>query len=116
MSAASGLKYPSYEEFLASFRLEVPANYNFALDFFDKTARERPDELALVHVDDAGVRRDYTYADLSRASSKLASALRGQGFGKGDRVMIILYRRVEFWISMLALHKLGVLAVPRPRS
>lgn len=28
--------------------------------------------------------------------------------------MVILYRKVEFWITMLALHKLGAVAVPSP--
>ena len=28
--------------------------------------------------------------------------------------MLILYRRVEFWVAMLALHRIGAVPVPSP--
>ena len=34
------------------------------------------------------------------------------GIGRGDMVMLILKRRYEFWIAMLALHKIGAVAIP----
>ncbi|WP_027186050.1 AMP-binding protein [Desulfovibrio inopinatus] len=106
--------FGSYEEFLAKFRLEVPENYNFAYDVIDENARQDPTRLAMIHIDDAGTRRDYTFADLATQSSRLANALTEAGIGKGDKVMLILLRRVEFWVSMLALSKIGALAVPSP--
>ncbi|NCD26562.1 MAG: acyl-CoA synthetase [Deltaproteobacteria bacterium] len=108
------LRPASYEEFQAAFALNIPANYNFAFDMVDATAATEPDRLAMVHVDDAGVRREYTFAYFSEESSRLANALRALGLGRGDKVMIILHRRVEFWTTMLALHKLGALGVPSP--
>ncbi|WP_456325459.1 AMP-binding protein [Desulfonauticus submarinus] len=107
-------KFSSYEEFRSGFKLEIPENFNFAFDVMDKLAKEKPDEIAMIHVDDAKVRREYSYAYFARESSKLANALAKQGLKKGDRVMIVLYRRVEFWTTMLALHKLGAVAVPSP--
>ncbi|MBR6215110.1 MAG: AMP-binding protein, partial [Spirochaetaceae bacterium] len=34
------------------------------------------------------------------------------GIKRGDMVMLILQRRYEFWISMMALHKIGAVAIP----
>lgn len=103
-----------YRDFLAEFKNEVPANYNFAYDFLDARAAEDPDRLAMVHVDDAGNRRELSFGFFQRESMKLASALAAQGVKKGDRVMLILYRRLEYWTSMLALCRLGALPIPSP--
>ncbi|GAB6113480.1 AMP-binding protein [Desulfomicrobium salsuginis] len=108
------LRPTSYEEFQASFALDIPAKYNFAFDMVDVAAAQDPDRLAMVHVDDADVRREYTFGYFSEQSSRLAGALKSLGIGRGDKVMIILHRRVEFWTVMLALHKLGALGVPSP--
>jgi acetyl-CoA synthetase len=108
------LRPTSYEDFQASFFLHVPEKYNFAFDMVDATAAREPDRLAMVHVDDSDVRREYTFGYFSEQSSRLACALKDLGIGRGDKVMIILHRRVEFWTTMLALHKLGALGVPSP--
>ena len=104
----------SYEEFLRDFNVEVPENYNFAYDVMDRLAAEKPTEPAMVHVEDDGTAHTYDFAFFKDASDRLAASLLQQGLVKGDRVMLILYRRVEFWIAMIALHKIGVVAVPSP--
>ncbi|WP_035040110.1 AMP-binding protein [Desulfovibrio sp. X2] len=104
----------SYEEFREQFRLPVPDDYNFATDFLDEMARIEPEKLAMVHVDDAGNRREFDFGFFADESRRLASALAAKGLAKGDRVMLILYRRVEWWVAMLALHRLGAVAVPSP--
>jgi acetyl-CoA synthetase len=106
--------YHSHEDFLTNFRLEIPDNYNFAFDFLDVHAEREPDRPAMIHVDDAGNRRDFSLGFFRTESGKLANALKKLGLKKGDRVMLILHRRVEFWVAMLALHKLGAVAVPSP--
>jgi acetyl-CoA synthetase len=108
------LRPKSYEEFLQTFRMDVPENYNFAFDLVDRIAHEEPGRPAMVHVDPEGNRREFDFAWFSAASSRLANALTAQGIGKGDRVMLILYRRMEFWVAMLALHKIGALPIPSP--
>jgi acetyl-CoA synthetase len=105
------LRPKTYEEFLEKFRLTVPATYNFAYDFLDKADPKAP---AMVHVDNDGNRRELDFAWFQERSSRLADSLQARGIGKGDRVMLILYRRLEFWESMLALHKLGALPIPSP--
>jgi acetyl-CoA synthetase len=108
------LRPASYEEFQEQFKVEVPEGYNFAFDFVDKIAAEDPTRPALVHVDTHGARRDLDYAWLSERSNRLATALKAKGIGKGDRVMLILFRRAEYWETMLALHKIGALPIPSP--
>lgn len=87
-------------------------NFNFAYDVMDRRAKETPDERALVHKTAEGKRTVFTYADIKRLSDKTAVMLRGLGVAKGDAVLLLLKRRYEFWISILALHKLGAVAVP----
>ncbi len=107
-------KFTDYEDFQKRFQISVPDNFNFAFDVMDQRAHTDPENLAMIHIDDDGQRKEYSTGFFSRESSRLANALRKQGISSGDRVMIILYRRVEFWVSMLALHKLGAVAVPSP--
>ena len=54
----------------------------------------------------------YTFKDLSLASQRTANFLVEQGIKKGDRVMLILRRRYEFWFFLLALHRIGAIAIP----
>lgn len=104
----------SYEEFCSKFTLEVPENYNFAFDVLDKMAEETPDKLCLRHVTDDFTVRDQTFREVADASSRAAAALAAKGVKKGDRVMMILYRRLEWWHVLLGLHKLGAVAIPAP--
>ncbi|MFP4517313.1 MAG: AMP-binding protein, partial [Desulfovibrionales bacterium] len=108
------LKPTSYEEFVKKYQLDVPGNYNFAFDFLDEAAQRLPERPAMIHIGPDGTRRDYDLGFFSRESSRLAHGLSAVGIGKGDRVMLILYRRVEFWLAMLALHRIGAVPVPSP--
>ncbi len=108
------LKPTSYENFLEVFNVAPIENFNFAYDVIDAMAEKQPDMAAIVHVGPDNVRREYPMKWLQEASCKLANALKAEGIGKGDRVMLILYRRVEFWVAMLALHRMGAVAVPSP--
>ncbi|SBV92538.1 Acyl-coenzyme A synthetase ACSM3, mitochondrial [uncultured delta proteobacterium] len=104
----------SYEEFCQKFTLEVPENYNFAFDVLDAMAEETPDKLCIRHVSDDFSVRDQSFREVADASSQVAAALAAKGIGKGDRVMLILYRRLEWWHVLLGLHKLGAVAIPAP--
>jgi acetyl-CoA synthetase len=110
----SSMHPSSYEELMRTWHVDVPPRYNFAFDFVDTVAATDPQRLAMIHVDDAGVRREYTMGYFAEQSSRMANALAGMGIGRGDTVMVIVHRRVEFWVLMLALHKLGALGVPSP--
>lgn len=87
-------------------------NFNFAYDVVDKYAKEDPEKLALIHKSTKGEVSRFSFADLKKLSDKAANMLLKLGVGKGDSVMLLLKRRYEFWISILALHKLGAVAIP----
>lgn len=86
--------------------------YNFAFDTVDELARVYPDKLAMLHVDKNHAERRFTFADLKRASNQTANYFKSLGIKKGDRVMLVLKRHYQFWFSILALHKLGAVAIP----
>lgn len=102
----------NYEDFHKNFRLKKPAGFNFAYDVMDRLGRETPEARALVWCNQAGEEAFFSYGDIKRLSDRAAAALYGQGVRKGDRVLLILKRHHEFWPCVLALHKLGAVAVP----
>jgi acetyl-CoA synthetase len=105
-------EFKSYEDFYEHFSLSIPGNFNFAYDVVDELAVERGDDRALVWCDELGAEAEFTYRDMKRLSDKAANVLRDAGIGKGDPVMLILKRRHEYWPVLLALHKLGAVAIP----
>lgn len=97
---------------LTSFSLKYNDNYNFAYDVMDELARLEPERCALLWVGENGEERRYNFAQLKTMSDKTANMLRAKGVKKGDMVMLVLKRHIEFWFTILALHKLGAVAVP----
>ena len=97
---------------LTRFSIHHPDNFNFAYDVMDVLAAEEPDSEALVWCNVAGEERRFTYGELGELSNRTANALRRAGVNKGDRVMLMLKRHHEYWTTILALHKLGAVAVP----
>ncbi len=86
--------------------------FNFAFDVIDKMGREQPDKLAMLHIDIDKNERRFTFGELKRASSQTANYFKSLGIKKGDKVMLILKRHYQFWFAMLALHKIGAIAIP----
>jgi len=111
-SFLSRVEYSSYNDFIQNFQIQVPPSFNFAYDVVDAYAATEPDRVALVWCDDHGGEATYSFAQLKEASDRVANYFRGLGIGKGDPVMLILKRRYEFWFCLLALHKLGAIAIP----
>ncbi len=87
-------------------------NFNFAYDVVDKLAKKCPDKVAMLHISREGKERRFTFYDMSRYSSKVANYLKFLGIQKGDRVMLVLKRHYQFWFAILALHKIGAVAIP----
>jgi acetyl-CoA synthetase len=104
--------FDSYEDFFAHFSPTIPGNFNFAYDVVDRLAAERPGDRALVWCDEQGAEAVFTFADIKSRSDRAANVFRAAGIGKGDPVMLILKRRHEYWPALLALHKLGAVAIP----
>ena len=105
-------EYSSYEDLYENFKLNIPEDFNFAYDVVDEYAKTEPKREALVWCDDNDESHIFTFKDLSIASQRTANFLVEKGIKKGDRVMLILRRRYEFWFFLLALHRIGAIAAP----
>jgi acetyl-CoA synthetase len=104
--------FTSVEDYKKNLHFIVPENFNFSYDVMDVWAAEEPDKLALLWVNEEGEERRATFKDLKEQTDQAASYFQTLGIGHGDMVMLILKRRYEWWISMLALHKIGAVAIP----
>lgn len=105
-------EFSSYEDFMQNFKINVPEDFNFGYDIIDRYAKEMPEKEAILWVNDHGEQKHVTYRAFKNISDQCAAFLQGIGIKKGDRVMLILKRRVEWWYTMVALHKLGAVAIP----
>ena len=86
--------------------------FNFGFDIVDGIADKYPDKLAMLHIDKNKTERRFTFKDIKRASNQCANYFASLGIKKGDKVMLVLKRHYQFWFSMIALHKLGAVAIP----
>ena len=105
-------EFKSQADFEQNFKIKVPENFNFGYDVLDAWAAEAPDKVAMCWTNDHGKHIDFTYADLKDKTDRTASYFQSLGIGKGDKVLLILKRRYEFWYSIIALHKLGAVVIP----
>ena len=104
--------FTSVEDYNKNLEFIIPEHFNFAYDVMDEWAKEEPERLALLWTNDQGEEIRATFAQLKEQSDQAASYLQSLGIGKGDPVMLILKRRYEWWIVMLALCKIGAIVIP----
>ncbi len=97
---------------LTDLAFENEDAFNFAFDVVDAVAARDPDRLAMIHLDKDKNEHRFTFGDVKRASSQCANYFKSLGIKKGDRVMLVLRRQYQFWFAILALHKLGAIAIP----
>lgn len=105
-------EFTSMEDFRKNLHINVPENFNFAYDVMDVWAETHPDKLALLWTNYKGECRRFTFKDIKEQSDRMASYFQTLGIGKGDMVMLMLKRRYEFWLAMMALSKIGAVAIP----
>ena len=105
-------QFTSVEDYNKNLEFIIPENFNFAYDVMDAWAEEKPDGLALLWTNDQGEEIRTTFAELKEQSNQAASYLMSLGIGKNDPVMLILKRRYEWWVIMLALCKIGAIVIP----
>ena len=87
-------------------------HFNFAFDIVDEIAKSKPEKLAMLHISKVGKERRITFGDMMKYSNQTANYLSYLGIKRGDRVMLIVKRHYQFWFLILALHKIGAIAVP----
>ncbi len=104
--------FRDYADFMENFKVNVPEDFNFAYDVVDAYAEQNPEKECLLWTNDRKDVRHVNYGELKRLSDSVASYFLTLGLERGDCVMLILKRRIEWWITMVALHKIGVVAIP----
>ncbi|MGJ9413290.1 class I adenylate-forming enzyme family protein [Aeromicrobium sp. CF4.19] len=84
-------------------------------DVLSRTARERPDAVALVEHRDA--RRELTWSELDEAVDAVARGLTGRGLRAGHRVALVMVNRIDLAIAYFGVLRGGMVAVPvNPRA
>uniref|UniRef100_A0AB33J6F2 AMP-binding protein n=2 Tax=unclassified Prevotella TaxID=2638335 RepID=A0AB33J6F2_9BACT len=104
--------FTSEEDYARHLQFIIPENFNFAYDVMDVWAEERPDKLALLWTSERGEEIRFTFKDLKEQTDQTAAYFQSLGIGRGDMVMLMLKRHYQWWLSVLALHKLGAVAIP----
>ena len=95
-----------------SIKFNNTEKFNFAFDLVDALADRDPEKLAMLHVSNNMTERRFTFSDMKKESARTANYFKSLGIKKGDRVMLVLKRHYQFWFAMLALNKLGAIAIP----
>lgn len=111
------LNYPTYAEAKENFtykeRWEVfergPDRLNIAYECVDRHPKEKM-AIRLQFAD--GRRETYTFEELSRLTAQFAHFLESRGINKGDRVAVILFPSLEFYVSFFGTLKRGAVVVP----
>lgn len=98
--AVEGFRWPELDEF------------NFALEWFDVVAGDDPDRPAVQIVSADLSLASWSYGELSARSDQVANWLRSLGITRGDHLIVMLNNTIELWEVMLAITKIGAVAVP----
>ena len=106
------LDFESDADFRENYKVTAPEKFNYGFDVVDVLAEKDPDKTALVWCNDKGEERFFTFKEISELSAKAANAFAKLGVKRGDKVLLILKRRYQFWYSIVGLHKLGATAIP----
>lgn len=104
--------FTSEEDFRDNLHFIVPETFNFAYDVMDEWAKGAPDKLALLWTSERGEELRATYAEFKEQTDQAAAYFLSLGIGRGDKVMLILKRHYQWWVSMMALCKIGAVAIP----
>ncbi len=102
----------NYEQTYSSFIWERPERYNFARDVIDHWAEQDADKLAILWVDNEGNEARRSFAEIASASRKLCNVLKGAGVQRGDVIIVMLGRQLEWWEVFTASLRMGAVISP----
>ena len=104
--------FTSEEDYARHLHFKIPENFNFAYDVMDAWATEEPDKVALLWASERGEEVSTTYREFKEQTDQTAAYFMQLGIKHGDKVMLILKRHYQWWLSMMALCKIGAIAIP----
>jgi acyl-coenzyme A synthetase/AMP-(fatty) acid ligase len=102
----------NYEDTYSSFNWERPAKYNFARDVIDHWASQDAEKLAMLWVDDDGNEVKRTFREIATASKRLSNVLSDLGVERGDTIILMLGRNIEWWEVFTASLRMGAVISP----
>lgn len=105
-------EFETTEDFMTNFEIKTPERFNFAYDIVDEYARLEPQKTAIIWTNEEGEHLNISYKELKEKSDQAAAYFLASGIGFDDKVMLVLMRRIEFWYSIIALHKIGAVVIP----
>ena len=105
-------KFTSEDDYTKHLHFIVPENFNFAYDVMDAWAEEKPDKVALLWTSERGEEVSTTFREFKEQTDRTAAYFMQLGIKHGDKVMLILKRHYQWWLSMMALCKVGAIAIP----
>ncbi|MDD4124782.1 MAG: AMP-binding protein [Eubacteriales bacterium] len=97
---------------LTDIKFNIPENFNFAYDVVDELAEKIPNKRAMLWLSENKEEKDFTFSDISLLSNRAANMFLDMGIKRGDKVMLVLKRHYQFWIAIIALHKIGAVTLP----
>ncbi|MGB6179833.1 MAG: AMP-binding protein [Rhodococcus sp. (in: high G+C Gram-positive bacteria)] len=71
-----------------------------------------PADVAFTFIESDVTSRDVTYGELRDLSSRFATGLAEMGIGRGDRVGVLMSKRLELIVALLGIWRLGAVHVP----
>jgi acyl-coenzyme A synthetase/AMP-(fatty) acid ligase len=105
--------FSDYDAAVRELRLEVPEQFNYTVDVFEKWARQDRSRTALLigSADWSTIQR-HTFEEFRRKINRLCNLLRRLGVRKGDRVLMQMGWCPEWYVCILAMIKRGVIPIP----
>jgi medium-chain acyl-CoA synthetase len=98
-----------YEQIAESFELSVPTAFNFARDVIDATDDPQAPAIFWVKGDQEIA---VSYQELSDSSKRIATGLQSLGVRKGDTVIVLLGRKLQWWEVVTACLRMGAVLSP----
>lgn len=86
----------------------APERYNMTSEMENHS----PDKLAIKWLSDHGEYEEMTYGELRKQANRLAGGLAGLGLNQGDRVLVMVPRRIIAYVIYWACLKLGLAVIP----
>jgi len=88
----------------------VGGRTNICHNAIDRHLATRGDQKALIYIStETGQQRTYTFRELAAEVNRFAAVLKGQGVGRGDRVLIYMPMVAEAAFAMLACARIGAI-------
>lgn len=101
-----------YDTERKNFTWQNPEKFNFARDVIDDWAAKDPTNLAFWWIDDFGNEVKRSFAELSERSKQLCNVLSDLGVQRGDTVIVMLGRNLEWWEILTACLRMGAVCSP----